>query len=626
MSLPTFFVFYSFALLLSTLWSGAASDALAYFPSSGLILAAFILAKFRNLLPIALVALTANILFGLFFDQSLSLSVVNFSCNIGGALFAVHLTVRILGVNVNRLGLKETIILVCVGLFTTAVTTILSWLLIAGFQDWDITLKYWIIWWSADFLSVVLFAPLVICWKLQDFHITSFRKFPRKVELVGLVILLTLFISMTFGRPMHQGYVFRYPLILCLAWAALRFGKKGITVAGLWAATLSVVWVSLGLNSSNLIDIPLDTQLLGLNFFYGSLLSALTGLSAAVEERKRAAELLRASEAHYRSLFEKSLVPMVEVGKNAQFRKVNQSFEEFCGIGRAALIDKMTIQDFVHPDDLPESQQLMSKLMHGDISYFIQEKRYRVDGGKLKDALVLVRGLFDADQHYNGASVSILDISERKQREADMALALQEKEVLLLEIHHRVKNNLQIIMSLLSLQEQGEMSPDAQRILNDSRGRVMSMALIHEQLYNSQDFSRIDVRSYLQELLPRLHAAYKGYCVVDIRMDVQPVTVSLDQAIPFGLIMNELVTNAFMHAFAGRSDGFIAVTVNASENMLDLSLKDNGVGFPHGLQIESSSSLGLKISTLLANQLGGTLTIIESSSGSHLHLEFPLKM
>jgi len=439
------------------------------------------------------------------------------------------------------------------------------------------------------------------------------------------MVLLTLFIHMTFGRPMDQAYVFRYPLILCLAWATLRFGRKGVTGAGLWAAALSVCWVSLGLNSSSLIDVPLTVQLLGLNFFYGSLLATLISLAAASEERKHASEALRISEARYRSLFEKSLVPMVEIGMHAQFQKVNQSFEEFCGIGRTALIDKMTIQEFVHPDDLPESRQLMEKLVQGAISYFIQEKRYVVNDGSAKDALVLVRGIFDADDHYNGASISILDISERKQREADMALALKEKEVLLMEIHHRVKNNLQIIMSLLSLQEQGEMSPDARRILSDSRGRVMSMALIHEQLYNSQVFSRIDVRSYLTALLPRLHTAYRGGCAVEIRLDAQPVTLSLDQAIPFGLITNELVTNAFKHAFEGRRDGFIAVSVKTSGDTFTFSIEDNGVGFSNDLPIDSPSTLGLKMSALLANQLGGTLTTIDSSGGSRFQLEFPLK-
>lgn len=626
MGFPAFFIFYCLCLLLSLFWSGASSVAVAFLPSSGLILAAFLLADSRQRMPLALVAVTATILFGLFLGQSIFLCVINFSCNIGGALLAADLTTRVLGGNVKRLGLKETIIIVCVGLLATAVTTALSCLILSVFLELSITFKNWLLLWSADFLSIVIFTLLLFSWRMQDFRIiASLRNIPRKTELLGLVTLLSLFIHLTFGRPMDQGYVFRYPLILCLTWAALRFGKKGITAAGLWAASLSVFWVSLGLNSSSLIDVPLTTQFLGLNFFYGSLLATLTGLAAATEERKHASETLRASEARYRSLFEKSLVPMAEIGVHAQFQKVNQSFEEFCGVAKAELFDNMTIQEFVHPDDLQESKQLMETLMQGDISYFVQEKRYIVNGGIQKDALVLVRGMFDADDQYKGASVSIMDISERKQREADMALALKEKEVLLLEIHHRVKNNLQIIMSLLSLQGQNEMSPDAQRILNDSRGRVMSMALIHEQLYNSQDFSRIDVRSYLEQLFPRLHAAYKTDCSVEFRLDAKPVTLSLDQAIPFGLIMNELVTNAFKHAFANMCDGFIAVTVEAPENMLKLSLEDNGVGFPSGLQIESSHSLGLKISTLLANQLGGTLTAAESSSGSRFLLEFPLK-
>jgi len=625
MGLPAFFVFYSVGLMLSLFWSGASSANGAFLPSSGLLLAAFFLSDSKKRLSVALAALLANIVFGFFLEQSIFLSVINFSCNIVGALLAANLTTRILGGNVKRLGLKETIIIVCVGLLATAVSTALCCLILSGFLDWSITFKTWTLWWSADFLSIAILTLLFLSWRMQDFHSVSLRNIPRKAELFGLVTLLSLFVHMTFGRPMDQGYVFRYPLILCLTWAALRFGKKGITAAGLWAASLSVFLVSLGLNSSSLIDVPLTTQFLGLNFFYGSLLATLTGLAAATEERKHASEALRASEARYRGLFEKSLVPMVEIGMQAQFQKVNQSFEEFCGVAKAELIDNMTIQEFVHPDDLPESLQLMEKLMQGDISYFVQEKRYIVNGGIQKDALVLVRGMFDADENYKGASVSILDISERKQREADMILALKEKEVLLLEIHHRVKNNLQIIMSLLSLQGQNEMSPDAQRILNDSRGRVMSMALIHEQLYNSQDFSQVDVRSYLEQLFPRLHAAYKTDCAVGFRLDAQPVTLSLDQAIPFGLIMNELVTNAFKHAFANMCDGFIAVTVEAPENTLKLSLEDNGVGFPSGLQIESSPSLGLKISTLLANQLGGTLTAVDSSSGSRFQLEFPIK-
>lgn len=195
---------------------------------------------------------------------------------------------------------------------------------------------------------------------------------------------------------------------------------------------------------------------------------------------------------------------------------------------------------------------------------------------------------------------------------------------MLKEIHHRVKNNLQIIFSLLSLQEQNIDNPEAVHILADSQNRVMSMALIHDQLYQSQNLAGISVGDYLTELLPRVKSAYQGSSAVDIRVDVPPLTLTLDQAIPFGLIMNELTTNALKHAFKERDTGVVSITATVEGESVNVVFRDDGVGLPANFDPEGMSSLGLQIVSMLAGQLHGTWSM-ESEGGTCFRLAFPLR-
>ena len=212
---------------------------------------------------------------------------------------------------------------------------------------------------------------------------------------------------------------------------------------------------------------------------------------------------------------------------------------------------------------------------------------------------------------------------ERLMFEEDTEASLREKEILLREIHHRVKNNLQIISSLLSLQERNVDNEAALQILAESRGRVASMALIHEQLYRSQTFSNIELEGYLLELLPRLVASFKGHRNIKLEIEAQSVKLCIDQAIPFGLLLNELVTNSLKHAFNGREGGTVRVRVLLDGDDMELLAEDDGVGLPSGLVLEEVSTLGLQIVTLLANQLRGTLCVMPAQ-GARFRLRFPL--
>ncbi|WP_243359884.1 PAS domain S-box protein [Fundidesulfovibrio terrae] len=215
------------------------------------------------------------------------------------------------------------------------------------------------------------------------------------------------------------------------------------------------------------------------------------------------------------------------------------------------------------------------------------------------------------------------DISERKRTEQAMAASLHEKEILLREVHHRVKNNLQIISSLLNLQEQGLGDPAAMAVLAESRSRVMSMATIHEQLYRSRDFSEIDVDGYLRQILPRLVTTYKGDRNIALELEVVPVALALDQAIPFGLIINELATNALKHGFKDHDKGTLRVSALLSGKHLRLEVADDGNGLPEGFDLSNAETLGLQLVSSLAGQLKGRLEAV-NGSGALFRLEFPV--
>lgn len=217
---------------------------------------------------------------------------------------------------------------------------------------------------------------------------------------------------------------------------------------------------------------------------------------------------------------------------------------------------------------------------------------------------------------------AIVDISDRKHKEARIQAALEEKDLLLGEIHHRVKNNLQIVHSLLDLQSTRMEDPAVLEVLRDSQNRIRSMALIHQTLYQSKDFARVDFASVLDTLLPTLVASY-GVDPSHIALSIRAASVSLsiDAAIPCGLIVNELVTNALKHAFPAGYHGEIVIELASDvHGEIRLTIGDNGVGIPDRVEI-GGGTLGLQLVHLLAEQLGGRIAM--QRRPVHFELVFP---
>ena len=217
----------------------------------------------------------------------------------------------------------------------------------------------------------------------------------------------------------------------------------------------------------------------------------------------------------------------------------------------------------------------------------------------------------------------IRDVTESKSKEVQLRNSLLEKEVLLKEVHHRVKNNLQIISSLLFLQKDGIEDPAIQELFDESRNRIASMALVHEELYRSGDLGRVDVKEYLERLAPRVIQTLRGNKRLDIVLDLTDCHLPVDKAIPFGLIVNELLTNAIKHGFDGRQTGEIRLAVSVSDAFVRAEVADDGVALPEGFHPEACKTLGMQLVVQLTRQLRGALTF-GSGQGTVFRLSFPL--
>jgi|GEM_PF-667007 len=207
----------------------------------------------------------------------------------------------------------------------------------------------------------------------------------------------------------------------------------------------------------------------------------------------------------------------------------------------------------------------------------------------------------------------VRNINERKLAEIEIQNSLREKEVLLKEIHHRVKNNLQIVISLLSLQAKKVTEKEALAALLESQNRIKSMTMIHEKLYQSKSLSLIDMNLYIINLAQQILNSYKTDKQVELKFDLQKINLSFDFAMPVGLIINELVSNALKYAYQTKDSGELLISFSSPETKeYMLVVQDNGVGLPAGISPENPNSLGLKLVTILAKQLNGTVEIFNA--------------
>jgi PAS domain S-box-containing protein len=278
----------------------------------------------------------------------------------------------------------------------------------------------------------------------------------------------------------------------------------------------------------------------------------------------------------------------------------------------------------VDPEDRPDASEQIAEAVRNR-SGLDMEVRVIWPDGSIHWLNTLGQTALDENGQAEGMYGIQMDITERKRIEAEIRASLQEKEVLLQEIHHRVKNNLQVIASMLNLQSTTLADDQAQSALQESQNRVAAMATIHEKLYQSQNLARIDFGDYIRDLTAQLLSGYKGSAhntLLDIVAD--DIWLDVNTAVPCGLILNELVSNALKHAFPHRQpDSRITVQFHhVAGNRVCLCVTDNGVGIPAHVNFQQTNSLGLQLLHTLTKQIGGSLEI-ENREGTIFKVTFP---
>jgi len=280
----------------------------------------------------------------------------------------------------------------------------------------------------------------------------------------------------------------------------------------------------------------------------------------------------------------------------------------------------------LHPDDEPLAMKAMQDHIEGVANTYQVDYRIRAaDGGYrwFRDfGKVSVHGRDGKPLVVTGI---VLDITEARENEERTRASLKEKETLLKEIHHRVKNNMNVISSLLSLQENTVADEQMKEVLRVSQGRIQAMASVHEALYSSDNLAEIDLKVYLQTIMMHLIQTYT-VSPSRIKTGVQgdEVRINAEKASPLGLIVNELISNSLKYAFPDQQSGELSVTIKQLENALELTVMDNGVGMPEETDWRNSESLGLKLVHILAeNQLKGSVHL-ERTQGARFTITIPV--
>lgn len=344
-----------------------------------------------------------------------------------------------------------------------------------------------------------------------------------------------------------------------------------------------------------------------------------SSITRDVTERKQAEVALKESEENFRAIAENASEGiLIAVGKGIHVY-ANQMAAETTGYTIEELVGK-NIGDLAHPDEINRLMERYKVRITGKPVPPTYETRI-----VRKDDKVVPIEFTAAKTVWKGQSadmVIIRDISQRKKAEKDLKQSLEEKEMLLREIHHRVKNNLMIISSLLNLQSKYIKDKEALDIFKESQSRARSMAIIHERLYQSTDLKRIDFGDYIRTLTMELFRTYRGDPDrVKMNMDVENLEIDINTTVPLGLIVNELVSNSLKHAFPDGKKGEINVYFHKIDDEFILKVCDNGVGVPGDLDFRNTDSLGLQIVNSLAGQIDATIEL-DTSKGTDFEIRF----
>ena len=346
------------------------------------------------------------------------------------------------------------------------------------------------------------------------------------------------------------------------------------------------------------------------------------GVSRDITSLKKAEEELRLSEERHRAIYDQAYIGIARIAKMGRFLLVNERLCDMLDYSAEELYKK-TFYELGVQEEVEESLVDWDQLLSGKINNFSREQTYVRKDGELLSANVTVSLVRDTNDNPNYFVAVFEDITERKEYERQLEESIKEKEVLLKEVHHRVKNNMQVISSILNLQSSYIDDETALSILRESQDRIKSMSFVHESLYQSNTLSEVNFSEYIQNIARNLFHSYgRPQGGLSLDFELEEVFLNLDTSIPCGLIINEIVSNSLKYAFEGRESGIIKIEFSKlSDGKLKLIVSDNGIGLPDNFDIENAESLGLQLVTTLITQISGVLEI-DTRNGTRFNIVF----
>lgn len=351
----------------------------------------------------------------------------------------------------------------------------------------------------------------------------------------------------------------------------------------------------------------------------GNGISGFVCNSRDITNQKNVEDALRESEEKYRTLIESAKDPISLYDENGIFLMANKAGAHSMGTEPADLLGH-SLRDFFPPEIAEKQMELIREVFRNEEG--LDMEMFVPYGENDQWFSASLQPLYGPDNRVRSVQVISRDISDLKETQIKLEQALEEKDMLMKEIYHRVKNNLMVISSLLNLQSRYIKDEEARGIFKESQERAHSMALIHERLYRSTDLKHIDYGDYIRTLTRDLFRTYVADpSRINLELEVEDVMIDINTAIPLGLIINELVSNSMKHAFPGDETGKITVKFSEDDDICTLEVSDNGVGFPPELELGKTDSLGLQLVTSLTQQIGGELEL-ERSPGTTFRITF----
>jgi len=328
---------------------------------------------------------------------------------------------------------------------------------------------------------------------------------------------------------------------------------------------------------------------------------------------------LQMSQQRYKNLADLLPVMVIETDEKCRIKFANKAFFEITGYSETDIKKGMDICQLLVENDRRRALNNISessKQSETDIEYTVLKK----DRNKLP--IISYTSKIVADDQFKGLRCVILDFTNLREAREHLKSALKEKETLLKEIHHRVKNNLIIISSLLNLQARYIKNEEDFDMFLETQTRANSMALIHEKLYNAKDLKMIDISDYTKKLAEDLFATYTiDVKQIDLMIDIECIKLDIDITLPLGLIINELLTNSLKYAFPNGKKGIIHLEIRSIDDSYVLKIGDNGVGFPASIDYKNTDSLGMQLITSLVEQIEGEITL-DTTKGTEFKIVF----